>query len=137
MDFFKDFNIVSLGGLTKDQIKAKIAILTAIKKELMKRKQILYILCKWLDNIKPRPLNYKQLKEILNREKAILEALCEIIDQLLVKCNCKLKALCLLEDIKKKEKQISELTAEFIKIRTAIFSTGKFCTFFKKLYINI
>ena len=100
---FEIFNIIILGGLTKNQIKIKIAILTAIKKELLEQKKI-----------EKDPLKL-----------AILKALCKIIDQLLIKCKCKLKALCLLDDIKNKEKQIAVLTANFNRIVQAIFSNGK------------
>ena len=118
---FEIFNIVFLGGWTKDQIKIKIKILTAIKEELLRQKKIVKALCDWLETF-PQP---NPLKEYLKKKLAILEALCKIIDQLLVKCKCKLKALCLLDDIKNKEKQITDLTENFNNIVQAIFSNGK------------
>ena len=88
----------------------------------MEKKKKLKKLCDWIIINIPNP---KPIKKILNQQMAILEKLCEIIEKLLVQCKCKLKALCLLEDIKKKEKQVEGLTALFNRVRQAIFSNGK------------
>lgn len=61
---FEIFNIVFLGGWTKDQIKIKIKILTAIKEELLRQKKIVKALCDWLETF-PQP---NPLKEYLKKK---------------------------------------------------------------------